>query len=41
MAQDPDCMMVTSWNEFYEDTQIEPCSSYKDLYLNILKRHIE
>jgi len=37
MDQAPECMMVTSWNEFYEDTQIEPCRSYETMYLDILK----
>lgn len=34
----PDCIMVTSANEWYEDTQIEPAGSYGDKYLKIVKR---
>lgn len=33
-------MMICSWNEFYEDTQIEPCMSYKNRYLGVLKNFV-
>jgi hypothetical protein len=34
----PACTMITSANEWYEDTQIEPAGSYGDKYLRIIKR---
>jgi hypothetical protein len=30
------CITVTSFNEIYEDSHIEPCQSYGSLYLNIM-----
>lgn len=29
--------MITSWNEFFEDTQIEPTNKYGNLYLEMLR----
>jgi len=37
----PECLMITSYNESYEDTQIEPMRSYGDLYLDILRESIK
>lgn len=33
-----DCVMVTSLDEWYEDTQILPCLSYGNMYLDILRK---
>lgn len=33
----PPCLLITSWNEFYEKTHIEPTRSDGRLYLDILK----
>ena len=30
-------VMITSWNEWYEDTQIEPSRSYGDKYLKMIR----
>jgi hypothetical protein len=38
MALVPPCVMITSFNEWYEDTQIEPASSYKGKYFQAIKR---
>jgi hypothetical protein len=32
----PDYVTGTSWNEFYEDTNVEPVASYGSLYVDIL-----
>lgn len=34
---DPGVLMVTSFNEWYEDTQIESCSSYGESYLGAIR----
>ena len=36
----PDWMMVTSWNEYGENTHIEPSERYGSKYLNITKQEI-
>jgi len=36
-AMNPDVVCVTSFCEWYEDTQVEPAQSYGNLYLDILK----
>jgi hypothetical protein len=33
----PDVVCVTSFCEWYEDTQVEPAQSYGNLYLDILR----
>jgi len=35
---EPKVMLITSWNEWHEDTQIEPASEYKFDYLNIIRQ---
>lgn len=37
----PDMIFITSWNEFYEHTHIEPSGKLGDNYLNLTKRLIE
>lgn len=37
LSYNQQAMMITSFNEWYEDTQIEPCSDYGTKYLEILK----
>jgi hypothetical protein len=34
----PPCMMVTSFNEWYEDTQVEPAGSYGRSHLRAIRR---
>jgi len=36
MASSPDALGIISWNEFSENTHIEPSSSFNSQYLNIL-----
>jgi hypothetical protein len=35
LASGPDCVFITSWNEWWEHTYIEPSEAYGDLYLSI------
>ena len=37
LSTSPDWVIITSWNEWIEGTQIEPSVSYGDLYLNITR----
>ncbi len=37
LSTSPDMIMITSWNEWVEGTQIEPSVTYGDLYLNITR----
>ena len=34
LKQNPDYILITSWNEFFEGTAIEPSVEYGDYYLN-------
>jgi len=38
---DPDLIFITSWNEFYEHTHIEPSKKYGYDYLNATKKYVE
>jgi hypothetical protein len=41
LASDPDWIFITSWNEWWENTQIEPGESYGDLYLQITREYVD
>jgi Glycosyl hydrolase family 99 len=36
---DPDWILITTFNEYYEGTEIEPTVEYSDLYINLTKIH--
>lgn len=35
----PDLIFITSWNEWWEHTYIEPSKKFKNLYLNLTKKY--
>lgn len=35
----PDLILITSWNEWWENTHIEPSKNFKNYYLNITKKY--
>jgi glycoprotein endo-alpha-1,2-mannosidase len=41
LKQDADCVLVTSWNEWHEGTEIEPSREHGFTYLKITKRFAE
>ncbi|MHB1276456.1 MAG: endo-1,3-alpha-glucanase family glycosylhydrolase [Candidatus Humimicrobiaceae bacterium] len=41
IANDPEFIFITSWNEWWEDTQIEPGELYGDEYLDITREYIK
>ena len=41
MAYDPPFIVICSWNEWGEGTQIEPCEEYEDLYIRLTRRWAE
>jgi len=41
LASDPDWIFITSWNEWWETTQIEPGETYGDLYLQITREYVD
>lgn len=41
IASDPDILLVTSWNEWWENTHIEPSEAFGDLYLRITKEAVD
>ena len=36
-AANPDCILITSWNEWGEGTEIEPSVEYRDVYLRLTR----
>jgi len=41
LASDPEWIFITSWNEWWETTQIEPSQAYGDLYLQITREYVD
>ncbi len=41
LASDPDWIFITSWNEWWEHTYIEPGNLFGDLYLQITREYTE
>lgn len=39
ISSNPDLIFITSWNEWWEHTHIEPSKKHKNLYLNITKKY--
>ena len=40
LQSSPDWIYITSWNEWWENTQIEPSELYGDLYLKITRQYV-
>lgn len=41
LALDPECILVTSWNEWHEGAEIEPSIEFGDQYLTLTNEYIE
>ncbi len=41
IASDPDWILITTWNEYPENTYIEPSQKFGDLYLNITREYAQ
>ncbi len=41
LQSEPDWIFITSWNEWWEHTHIEPGERYGDLYLQITHEYVE
>ena len=41
MASNPEWITITSFNEWYEGTQIEPAASYGSRYLDITRQYAD
>ncbi len=39
LASDPDWIFITTWNEWWEDTHIEPSQDFGELYLDITREY--
>ena len=41
LQSDPDWIFITTWNEWWEHTYIEPSEEFGDLYLRITREYAE
>jgi hypothetical protein len=39
LQSDPDWIFITSWNEWWENTHIEPSQAFGNLYLEITQEY--
>jgi len=40
LSSNPDWVLITSWNEWYENTQIEPSDCYGTTYLYLTRQQV-
>ena len=41
IASNPDCILITSFNEWWEGTEIEPSINYSTLFINLTREYVE